>query len=95
MARNIGGLWGIIQIPPNDPETRFSISINQNNVLFTCQAQQPGGPLKGTGSGKVDDNKVEITIEWEGGPVGTYNGVFGLYNILRGSTFDASNGRSR
>src|SRR5262249_11332927 len=87
MAHNIQGTWGIIQIPPDDPETRFTISVTEK---FECTANVPGG-LSGSGTVRIEGKKVDITIDWNTGNRGIYTGVFGSDNILRGSTFDASN----
>jgi len=91
MARNIAGLWTIIQT--ND--TRVSVDVdNKPDGTFAVEALIEGRNVAGRGTGRVDGDQVHMTITWDDGPVGAYNGAFDGAGFLHGAGFDIKNPRN-
>jgi hypothetical protein len=89
MARDIGGLWRIIQ---SNAEVVVSVThVSQPNGAFTVDALQSGNNVHGGGGGNVNGNFVGFVINWDNDTAGAYNGAFDGEGRINGSTFDLKN----
>jgi hypothetical protein len=86
VARDIDGLWNIIQ------SNGFVVPIHVDPIApdgaFTLEAQQGNGGVSGTGAGNVTDDFVNFVINWTNDTKGAYNGSFDEQGFIHGSTFD-------
>jgi hypothetical protein len=87
MARNIAGLWKIIQT--NDAEVVVFVTMEANDFL-NVDAIQTGPGVHGRGRGHKDDVFVSFTIDWDNQTRGAYNGAFDAQGRINGSTFDVA-----
>jgi hypothetical protein len=90
MARDIGGLWKIIQ---TNAQAVVSVThVSQPDGAFTMQALQDGNNVPGKGGGHVAaDGSVSFVINWDNNTAGAYNGAFDGQGQINGSTFDLKN----
>ena len=86
MARDIGGLWKILQ---TNAEVVVSVThVSQPDGAFTVEAIQGNG-VHGRGGGSVSGNDfVGFVINWDNDTAGAYNGAFDAQGRINGSTFD-------
>ena len=87
MARDIGGLWKIIQTAGGDSFVSVT-HVAQPDGAFTVQAQQIGPGVQGFGGGHVSGDFVSFIINWDNQTAGAYNGSFDGNGVINGSTFD-------
>jgi hypothetical protein len=88
MARDIGGLWKIIQ---SNAEVVASVThVSQPDGAFTLEAIQGNG-VHGGGGGQVNGDFVGFVINWDNSTAGAYNGAFDGQGRINGSTFDLKN----
>jgi hypothetical protein len=86
MARDIGGLWKIIQ---SNTEVVVSVThVHQPDGVFTVDALQLGNSVRGSGGGNVNGEFVGFVINWDNSTAGAYNGAFNAQGQINGSTFD-------
>jgi hypothetical protein len=89
VARNVQGLWEIIQ--SNNFTVPVDVGPVAQNGTFTIQAME-NSSVSGNGSGSVVDGAdgefVHFVITWTNGTQGAYNGAFNPQGVLNGSTFD-------
>jgi hypothetical protein len=89
MARDIGGLWRIIQ---SNATVVVSVAhVSQPNGAFTVDALQDGNNVHGRGGGNVNGDFVGFVINWDNNTAGAYNGAFDTNGQINGSTFDLRN----
>jgi hypothetical protein len=89
MARNIAGLWKILQ---TNAEVVVSVSpVSQPSGAFALSSLQIGNNVSGSGGGHVDGDFVSFAINWTNNTAGAYNGAFDQSGHLNGSTFDLRN----
>ena len=89
MARNVGGLWKIIQ---SNAEVVVSVTqVPQPEGAFTLEGLQLGSNVHGRGGGNVTGNSVGFVINWNNDTAGAYNGAFDGQGRLFGATFDLKN----
>jgi hypothetical protein len=92
MSRNIGGEWTLTQ----SDGAVVTMDIAQNGSSFTgfARFRDTVGNIA-QGDGFVTDTDFFCVIHWGNGPVGEYNGKFGLNGRLTGHTFDQTNPSSQ
>jgi hypothetical protein len=92
MARDIGGLWKIIQ--PNGESFVTVSHVSQPDGAFTLEAQQVANGVRGRGGGNVtrefpdQGERVSFVINWDNHTAGAYTGAFDGQGHIFGSTFD-------
>jgi hypothetical protein len=89
MARNIGGLWKIIQ--PTVEVVVFVTQVPQPEGAFTIEGLQVGPNVRGSGGGNVAGNTVSFVLNWQNDTAGSYHGAFDGQGRIFGATFDLKN----
>lgn len=89
MARDIGGLWKLIQ---TNAEVVVSVThVSQPDGAFSVDAIQIANGVHGGGGGHVSGDFVGFVINWDNNTAGAYNGAFDAQGRINGSTFDLKN----
>jgi hypothetical protein len=89
MARDIGGLWKIVQ---SNGDSIISVThVSQPDGAFAADAIQLGNGVHGGGGGHVTGNFVGFIINWDNNTSGAYNGSFDEHGQIFGATFDLRN----
>jgi hypothetical protein len=57
----------------------------------TATALDSGGVMSGTVEGRIDGYAVNLTVSWDGGSVGKYEGSVDANGFASGVTYDAKN----
>ena len=89
MARDIGGLWKIVQ---SNGDSIINVAhVSQPDGAFTAEAMQLANGVHGAGGGHVSGNFVSFTINWQNNTAGAYTASFDGGGRLFGATFDIRN----
>jgi hypothetical protein len=82
----------------NNHDVRFNLDQDENGKLSgTADAiplgDDPGDPFSGTviDFSSVQENRVQIVVDWSQGSRGKYIGAFDFSGRLSGNTFDINN----
>jgi hypothetical protein len=89
MARDIGGLWKILQ---SNGDSIINVThVSQPDGAFGAEAIQLGNGVHGGGGGHVAGNFVSFVINWDNNTAGAYNGSFDGQGRIFGASFDLKN----
>ena len=67
-----------------------NFDIQQTGTMLRGVATHSGGSVRGTVEGSVHNNQFRVSVRWNNGTIGEYNGTFNSTGRITGMTFDGN-----